>query len=117
MTLSFSSFEVENEILCRYDVVEVYDGKMADQKRIGRLCGDVTPPKIAATSNIMSVYFSSDNNREKKGYNGTFQAFDCNTTLTATSGVITSPGYPQGYFNNLYCWLTIVGEPGTFISL
>ena len=41
----------------------------------------------------------------------------CNETLTTTSGMITSPDFPQNYENNLSCYWLIVSSTGTIISL
>ena len=41
----------------------------------------------------------------------------CNETLTATSGAITSPNFPQAYESNSNCYWLIVGSTGTIINL
>lgn len=39
----------------------------------------------------------------------------CGGKVTGSSGVITSPGYPSSYQNNLDCEWIIETEPGTSV--
>lgn len=49
---------------------------------------------------------------------GFFTAEDaCGGTMRGSSGIISSPNFPNEYHNNADCTWTIVAEPGDTISL
>jgi len=66
--LDFIEFELELENDCSYDYVEVYDGRTVDDTRLGRFCGDVTPPTLVSTSRAVLIRFTSDDTINKKGF-------------------------------------------------
>ncbi|KAH9509854.1 hypothetical protein Btru_045434 [Bulinus truncatus] len=56
-------------------------------------------------------FFRTDGSVTKRGFYATYTtAASCGGELTASSGTITSPGYPIQYVNNLLCAWTIEGR-------
>ncbi|XP_059143588.1 uncharacterized protein LOC131930938 [Physella acuta] len=58
---------------------------------------------------------------EENGYtesgNGSCIPIHCSSTLSNTSGIITSPNHPLDYFNNANCSWLISAEEGSVVSL
>ncbi|XP_031165342.1 mannan-binding lectin serine protease 1-like [Sander lucioperca] len=59
-------FDVEDhpEVLCPYDHVKV----LAGSSEFGPFCGDRAPPEIQTDSNVVTVFFHSDNSGENAGW-------------------------------------------------
>lgn len=70
-------------------------------------------PKILSCFN-----FISPNNLKLNIVSLFFAAEDaCGGTMRGSSGIISSPSFPNEYHNNADCTWTIVAEPGDTISL
>ncbi|XP_062388450.1 deleted in malignant brain tumors 1 protein-like [Sardina pilchardus] len=63
---------------CRFDSVSVYDGPLADDKLIHRLCGNytTTPISLKSTKNEMTVVFTSDSTFPDKGFHAQYSFVD-----------------------------------------
>ena len=69
VSLTFLSFDVEQEANCNYDYVEVYDGNSILSPLIGRYCNGTPPPSsINSTGGALLVKFFSDNTVTKSGF-------------------------------------------------
>lgn len=53
---------------CAYDHVTIYDGASADDKTLGRFCGNKLPHPVVANQNQMYVVFKSDASVQRKGF-------------------------------------------------
>ncbi|VDI51485.1 tolloid, partial [Mytilus galloprovincialis] len=77
INLTFLHFELEKQIDCDYDFVEIYDLN----QRIGRFCGTQNPVLTFTLSSSIRVVFHSDYGRNFKGFYATFtQITDYQTT-------------------------------------
>lgn len=120
--LNFTTFKVESESLVHgkcYDYLEIRNGRQSDSPLVGKFCGHGPMPEIVSHSNYLYLRFISDVSLEDKGFKLQYEATatGCGGTLTAESGSIESPGYPNHYFSNMNCeWRIRVGQ-GSRISL
>ena len=69
VVLNFLAFDIEYELICQYDWVEVRDGSDSNSSLIGsKMCGDVIPVSITSKKNELYVKFSSDGSGSKMGF-------------------------------------------------
>ncbi|KAG9278223.1 neuropilin-1a-like isoform X1 [Astyanax mexicanus] len=104
-------FDLENRE-CKYDYVEVYDGDSEEALMVGKFCGKISPPALLSTGNSLLIKFISDYETNGAGFSIRYEVYqkpglDCSRNLTAPSGVIQSPGFPDKYPNNLECTIII----------
>ena len=119
--LNFTQFRLEpaSEVNSRcYDYLEIRNGRRPDSPFIGQFCGSGPIPDIISHSNYLFIRFISDPSMQNKGFEVYYEAMatGCGGTMTAESGSIESPGYPDYYINNMNCeWKIRVAE-GSIIS-
>lgn len=78
VSLTFRSLDLENDGLCRYDYVDVYDGFLNSQ-RLGRFCGTARPGALISSHNRMQVVMVSDANTAGNGFLAGYAAVRPNT--------------------------------------
>ncbi|XP_033475581.2 inactive serine protease PAMR1 [Epinephelus lanceolatus] len=71
--LRFSLLSLEPDHNCRYDYIEVRDGDDLSSPVIGRFCGDLLPPPIKSSGNVLHILFTSDGYNNFDGFVLTFQ--------------------------------------------
>lgn len=57
---------------CRFDAISVYDGPLADDQMLGRLCGNHTSLSMKSTKNEMTVVFTSDATFPDRGFHAKY---------------------------------------------
>ncbi|KAI2810836.1 Bone morphogenetic protein 1 [Blomia tropicalis] len=62
IVIQFTSFDLEDEIDCQRDYVEIYDGPDDRRSSIGKFCGRNNPNEIISNGNSMLIRFHSDPN-------------------------------------------------------
>ncbi|XP_078599370.1 procollagen C-endopeptidase enhancer 2-like [Branchiostoma floridae x Branchiostoma japonicum] len=115
---------------CEHHYLEVYNGLETSGNLLGSFCGGERPPILLSSGVSMTLKFvtnpHSANNRYR-GFSLNFTAI-ANTQdidsgcwsmrrLTAPSGSIVSPGFPNEYPANLACTWEIVTRPDSKITL
>ncbi|KAJ8336641.1 hypothetical protein SKAU_G00378610 [Synaphobranchus kaupii] len=99
-------FDLENRE-CKYDYVEVRDGKDETDQLVGKFCGKIAPSPIISSGNQLYVKFVSDYETHGAGFSIRYEVFkrglECSRNYTSSSGVIMSPGFPEKYPHNLDC--------------
>ncbi|CAM9531973.1 unnamed protein product [Lampetra fluviatilis] len=114
--LTIDVFEVESHPDCNYDVLEVYGGPDLSSVRLVQLCHSQPagqPHHVSSTGNHMIVRFKTDVSVSKKGFHASWQERPggCGGNVSAPSGEIHSPNYPQPYGTNVDCsWLVSVAR-------
>ena len=68
IVIQFTSFDLEDEIDCQRDYVEIYDGPDDRRSSIGKFCGRNNPNEIISNGNSMLIRFHSDPNFGAKGF-------------------------------------------------
>lgn len=113
----FTDLDLEASGSCSYDYVEIFDGKDASSKSLGRFCeSDRHPLNLVTTTNFAFVRFSSDMSNQGRGFALKYSAV-CNITKTGIDGVIESPNFPEPYPHMLQCEWIISGSRGNKIYL
>ncbi|GFG35967.1 hypothetical protein Cfor_02931, partial [Coptotermes formosanus] len=110
----FVDIELESHPMCMHDYVEVYDGKDASSRKIGRYCTS-TPLTLRSTSDHMFIKFRSDMFVSGRGFHIHYQT-DCNAVVRGFSGVIESPNFPSEYPDSLDCTWNITAPRGNKIN-
>ncbi|XP_071156308.1 cubilin-like isoform X2 [Mytilus edulis] len=119
ITLTFSSFDVEDSSDCSYDYVEIRDGTSADSAVLNKFCGSQVPDPVTTTQNSMWVKFVSDGSVHNTGFQATYAASSaaCGGVLTEDTDSFTSPGHPNTYPHGVNCTWQIRVSPGHVIRL
>ncbi|KAL2076767.1 hypothetical protein ACEWY4_027636 [Coilia grayii] len=107
---------------CKFDYIEVYDGESDRSPPLLKHCGKIAPPPIHSTTHQVFIRFVSDYETSGAGFSVRYEInklahAECSSNLTAPSGVIRSPGYPDKYPNNLACVYTINPPSGEEIQV
>ncbi|KAK4871991.1 hypothetical protein RN001_016115 [Aquatica leii] len=69
--VKFIEFELEHNLQCFYDYVELFDGITTNEtSRLALLCGNLTNhlPLIKSTNNLMTVHFATDYTNHYSGF-------------------------------------------------
>ncbi|XP_041458355.1 cubilin-like [Lytechinus variegatus] len=114
--LTFSDFDVEDHSSCVFDYVKVLDGLDTTSPILGTFCGSTIPEPIHSTGNGMRVEWQSDYSVSGRGFSATYQEDCTEVVLTAVSGYIESPNYPEPYPHNRDCSWIIQSTVGNTIN-
>ncbi|XP_046374817.2 cubilin-like [Haliotis rufescens] len=109
-------FHLEGSTNCKYDYLTLTAGRSTDSFPLQKLCGSHTSSYIT-TGPTVTIKFHSDASNTGQGFRlsytaGSFISTSCGGQLTAlyTDQVLTSPGFPTAYQNNLDCVWTITTD-------
>ncbi|XP_072543096.1 procollagen C-endopeptidase enhancer 2 [Salminus brasiliensis] len=124
VSLSFRVMDLENDGLCRYDYVDVYDGHVNGQ-RLGRFCGMSRPGALVTSSNKMQVVMVSDANTAGSGFLAAYAAARPNEGgdrycggLLRKPGTLKTPNWPdRDYPAGVTCSWHIVAPQNKIIEL
>ncbi|KAL9700067.1 hypothetical protein quinque_003508 [Culex quinquefasciatus] len=116
ITVQFSRFHLESSDSCKFDYLEIFDGRTVDDPTLGKFCGDRPPPTFATTSNNLLIKFRSDWSTSHGGFSLTYKT-RCGGIFTEPGVEITSPGYPNNYEALKQCDYVIQAPPGQAILL
>lgn len=124
LNISFKSFDFERPLRgeCRFDWLQIHDGRSSSSHMIGRFCGDKLPKggNIISTQSSLYLWFRSDNSTAHDGFELTWETVEptCGGDFeTNTHGVINSPGNPGNYPMNRDCYWRIYAPQGKRIQL
>ncbi|XP_076296135.1 cubilin [Lasioglossum baleicum] len=114
--ITWSKFDLESSIACRFDYIEIYDGPSSESPLLGRFCGSTLPPTLKSNSNVLLVVFKSDMTFQKEGFTLSYTVV-CGGVFTASNGSFHSPMYPGTYHSSRVCTYEIEQPPGKRIML
>ncbi|KAH8330032.1 hypothetical protein KR074_010232, partial [Drosophila pseudoananassae] len=127
LNVTFHTFDVEDSTECRFDWLQVNDGRSAASQIIGRYCGNHLPHggNIISSGNQLYLWFRSDNSTAAAGFDLTWTSMppQCGGRVEfETHGTLASPGSPGNYPKNRDCqWHLVVANSKriklTFFSL
>uniref|UniRef100_A0A182Y0Z6 Cubilin n=1 Tax=Anopheles stephensi TaxID=30069 RepID=A0A182Y0Z6_ANOST len=111
LDVTFTQFDLENPVStgeCKYDWLQIHDGRTSAAQIIGRFCGSELPRggNFQSTHNMLYLWFRSDNSTAHDGFELQWKSVApvCGGTIAVTShGIITSPGTPGNYPPNRDC--------------
>ncbi|XP_050461753.1 cubilin-like [Cataglyphis hispanica] len=111
-------FDLSYSENCEREYVEIRDGGTDGSKFMGRFCKDVAPSSMTTTGNMIYVYFYTDLPEPKNGFKAKITSGEvCGGILRSTSGIITSPNYPNSYPLNQTCNWLIIGPTDHTLKL
>ncbi|XP_055601686.1 cubilin homolog [Uranotaenia lowii] len=124
LNITFSQFNVENAVStgeCKFDWLQIHDGRTSAAHVIGRFCGNTLPRggNIISTHNVIYLWFRSDNSTAHDGFELRWDSIDpvCGGEIAIKShGVLTSPGSPGSYPPNRDCKWFLTAPPGKRIQ-
>ncbi|CAH1789170.1 unnamed protein product, partial [Owenia fusiformis] len=111
--LSFNSFDIEYDMDCNYDFLQINDGPSESSPLIGRFCGTQSPidgRRFSSTDNQLYFLFSSDVSVVKEGIEMSWTASACGGRLNGLSGSFRYPlESDTNYTNDASCaWVITV---------
>ncbi|XP_055632024.1 cubilin homolog [Toxorhynchites rutilus septentrionalis] len=113
----FTDLELESHSNCRYDYLEIYDGRDVSGKNLGRFCHiDTDPIQLNTESNHAYVLMRSDDTNQGRGFSLKYNIL-CKRNITGFEGVIESPNFPNKYPSTIDCLWTISVPPGNKIDI
>eukprot|EP00112_Aurelia_sp_Birch-Aquarium-sp1_P014017 Seg3.11 transcript_id=Seg3.11/GoldUCD/mRNA.D3Y31 product=Fibrillin-1 protein_id=Seg3.11/GoldUCD/D3Y31 len=73
--LKFKDLDIEDHAACKYDYIELFDGKVGVKKSLGRRCGSkIAKSSFTTASNKMILRFSTDFSITGRGFKASFKA-------------------------------------------
>ncbi|KAL5273336.1 hypothetical protein ACFFRR_000221 [Megaselia abdita] len=99
LNLTFTKFDLEEADEsgdCTRDFLQIHDGLGSQTHILGRFCGKKDLGSIITSDRMLYMYFSSNNNTERSGFEMNWEMIDivCGGNLREPSGLIQSPGFP-----------------------
>ena len=94
--LYFPAFEVEDDSECRYDSVEIFDGRDNSSARLSKSCGSSLPSPVYSSSRYMYMQFKSDSSVTDKGFMAHYRELSDSSGAFITMDSRTSLGTPKG---------------------
>ncbi|XP_035743302.1 cubilin-like [Vespa mandarinia] len=122
LNVTFTNFNLEDSTDCKFDFLQIHDGRNAGSHMIGRFCGNTLPNKngnIVSSHNALYFWFHSDSTVAHEGFALHWNTIDpiCGGTFEEDYGTITSPGYPGRYPPNRDCYWHISVKEGKRVQL
>ncbi|KZC14141.1 Cubilin [Dufourea novaeangliae] len=121
LNVTFTKFNIEHSTDCKYDFLQIHDGRNAGSQMIGRFCGNTLPHEngnIVSSHNSLYFWFHSDSSISHDGFAFHWNSTSpiCGGTLTDNYGTVSSPGSPGRYPPNRDCYWQIAVEPSKRIQ-
>ncbi|XP_033761795.1 cubilin-like [Pecten maximus] len=135
--VAFTAMDMEfRQTGCVFDYLLFRDGGLADSPELGRYCGLTIPDPVLTTTNQLRVEFHTDFSASGQGFLFDWQATNevpptalppgvsttpvpgCGGTLNPSEYqmmTVISPGYPNGYADNLDCVWHVTVQTGSVV--
>ncbi|KAH9281792.1 Tolloid-like protein 1 [Echinococcus granulosus] len=102
--IRFLFFEVEEETLCTYDYVKIFDGPDGTAQRLGEYCGRKLPHDSYAASGSMHIQFYTDDTISGKGFHAQYQLVPngavANQNQLSLSPIVKLPNSPPSFYRS-----------------
>ncbi|XP_058456836.1 cubilin homolog [Malaya genurostris] len=113
----FTDLELESHVNCRYDYLEVFEGRDVAGKNLGRFCtADTDPVQLDTSTNHAFIRMRSDDTNQGRGFHLKYNIL-CKRNITGFGGVIESPNFPNKYPSSADCLWTISVPSGNKIDV
>ncbi|XP_031624566.1 cubilin homolog [Contarinia nasturtii] len=122
LNVTFTKFNLEHSVECRFDWLQIHDGRSSASYMIGRFCGQNLPKggNIISTQNMLYLWFRSDNSTTDGGFELKWNSTEpvCGGNVAIKShGIISSPGSPGNYPPNRDCIWKLAAPENSRIQL
>ncbi|XP_039305004.1 cubilin isoform X2 [Solenopsis invicta] len=112
LNVTFTAFNLEQSTECKFDFLQIHDGRNAGSQMINRFCGNTLPNgngTIISSHNTLYLWFHSDNSVSHDGFTLRWNSINpiCGGVLEDNYGTIISPGSPGRYPPNRDCFWRI----------
>ncbi|EFN66210.1 Cubilin [Camponotus floridanus] len=112
LNVTFTAFNLEQSTDCKFDFLQIHDGRNAGSQMINRFCGQTLPNgngNIISSHNTLYLWFHSDSSVSNDGFTFHWNSIDpvCGGVLEDNYGTIMSPGSPGRYPPNRDCFWRI----------
>ncbi|KAJ6642438.1 Cubilin like, partial [Pseudolycoriella hygida] len=113
LNVTFTKFDLQMSTECRFNWLQIYDGRSSSSRMIGRFCGSSLPKggNFVSTTNMLYLWFRFDNSSARDGFELEWESVDavCGGRFEVDShGTISSPGAPGNYPPNRDCdWIIL----------
>lgn len=104
---------------CSRSSLELQDSEQTNGNQVTQFCGAnyTTLPVFYSSGSTAVVVFKSDFLNRNSRVHFTYEIADCNREYNQAFGNLKSPGWPQGYANNLDCSIILRAPQNHRISL
>uniref|UniRef100_A0A4W3K7X0 Cubilin n=1 Tax=Callorhinchus milii TaxID=7868 RepID=A0A4W3K7X0_CALMI len=118
LTITYDALDLEDTPNCTKDFVEIREYSSTG-RLLGKHCGSTTFDPMDTSDSFAYVRFHTDASNNKKGFRLGFEASvdGCGGELTASTGTITSPNYPNLYPHSRRCVWKITVQEGRRVTL
>ncbi|XP_078540813.1 astacin-like metalloendopeptidase [Lissotriton helveticus] len=118
ISLQLNNFDVQLTADCSADFINVYDGaNTSSPVLLKKACGKLDLPALVSSGSMMLVVFVSDGTVAAHGFQASYRTVTCDSTSAQDNGIVTSPGYPLEYPNDMDCVMAILAPAGYKISM
>ena len=101
-----------------YDSLTIYDGDSNAYPMLGKYYGTSIPPSQISSINKIFIHFQSDGSHSATGFKLEYHQFGNHWIISLLAGgVITSPGFPGNYDDNLDLTWLIQVQMGQIIEI
>lgn len=112
-----SDLDMEEHSECRYDYLEIFDGRDASGVSFGRFCSAANYPlRIDTVGNDAFIRMKTDVTNQGRGFSLRYNT-DCKRQLSGHRGVIESPNFPENYPTLIDCEWKIVATKGNKLTV
>ena len=116
MDITFDEFEMRDSAQCVDDYMALYNGIEDTTTLLSKQCGKKTIEKQRSKGPFVTVDFKASDKGNYKGFKLSYTSIDnpdaCGGDLTNATGIVSSPGYPQGYNNKETCVWSVRAKEG-----
>ncbi|XP_011302978.1 cubilin [Fopius arisanus] len=103
-------FDLTSSAECQKEYVEVRDGGTDHALVLGVYCGRTAPSTISTKGNMLYIKYYTDMSVPGNGFNALVTDDEiCGEVIRASTGIITSPNYPNPYPKGRDCAWWIIG--------
>uniref|UniRef100_A0A182INM1 Uncharacterized protein n=1 Tax=Anopheles atroparvus TaxID=41427 RepID=A0A182INM1_ANOAO len=113
--IRFTRFHLEQSESCKFDYLEIFDGRSTEDTSLGKFCGDRMPAPYTSTGSTLLLKFHTDWSSPHPGFSLTYKV-KCGGTFTEPGTELVSPSYPQLYTANQLCDYAIQAPLGKAIA-
>ncbi|CAH0396981.1 unnamed protein product [Chilo suppressalis] len=94
LKIDFDRLDLDKDINCRLEFIEVRDGSSELAPLKERFCGTENPGTLKTSNNVLYVKYSTQKLPPNNGFKANVSIDICGGTIVAKVGEISSPGYP-----------------------